>query len=404
MKKIFIALVFLLSNISVTSQVADKIQLTTDHQLLGLGKQYVISSKILNEERPIIVSLPKYYEDTNSNYPVMYVLDGLQNIKHIVGTVELLTESGIIAPMIIVGIESLDRARDLTPSNAGKNVNGGAGNSGIPQSGGAPKFLDFMSSELIPFIEQNFKTLPYRILQGHSFGGLFGGYAMMEKPDLFDAYMIQSPAFWWNNEEMTQKAKTFFKNKAVFNKRIYFGIGEDDGWGMKQELKRFIKVFEEQTPKNFVWKHEEIPDEDHMSARLLLNYNGLKYIFKELRMKQVDITSFKKEDFTTKEEKLIQKFGDNVRRPAGDYIALASALINANKNEEGIVVLERAIKGFPMYVGIQTYLSKILEKTGQYKKAIEMLNTAIKTSKRYKLGQEEDIQQEINRIIKMYKL
>ena len=131
-------------------QVANKIDRTEDNQLLGLGTQYILKSIILEEDRPIVISLPMGYNTSKANYPVLYVLDGLQNIKHTVGTVELLTESGLIPPIIVVGIESLDRTRDLTPSNAGENVYGGTGNLGIPQSGGAPKFLKFLSDELVP--------------------------------------------------------------------------------------------------------------------------------------------------------------------------------------------------------------------------------------------------------------
>ena len=53
-------------------------------------------------------------------------MDGLGTIKHQVGTVELLTESGIIPPMIIVAIARLDRARDLKPSKACEGAYAGA--------------------------------------------------------------------------------------------------------------------------------------------------------------------------------------------------------------------------------------------------------------------------------------
>lgn len=93
---------------SMSAQIADKIELTKDYQLLGLGTQYILKSEILQEDRPIIISLPIGYNNSEANYPVLYLLDGLGNIKHQIGTVELLTESGIIPPMIIVAIESLD--------------------------------------------------------------------------------------------------------------------------------------------------------------------------------------------------------------------------------------------------------------------------------------------------------
>ena len=81
---------------SVNAQLADKIEITEDNQLLGLGTQYILKSEILQEDRPIIISLPIGYENNEDAYPVLYLLDGLGNIKHQVGTVELLTESGVI--------------------------------------------------------------------------------------------------------------------------------------------------------------------------------------------------------------------------------------------------------------------------------------------------------------------
>ncbi|MBD11000.1 MAG: hypothetical protein CMC68_09725, partial [Flavobacteriaceae bacterium] len=189
---LFMALGFVEHNLH--GQVANKIDRTEDNQLLGLGTQYILKSIILEEDRPIVISLPMGYNTSKANYPVLYVLDGLQNIKHTVGTVELLTESGLIPPIIVVGIESLDRTRDLTPSNAGENVYGGTGNLGIPQSGGAPKFLKFLSDELVPYMDSNYRTHPYRILEGHSLGGLFSVYTLMESKDLFDAFIVEAPA------------------------------------------------------------------------------------------------------------------------------------------------------------------------------------------------------------------
>ena len=294
---------------SANAQLADKIELTEDNQLLGLGTQHILKSEILQEDRPIIISLPNGYEESQANYPVLYLLDGLGNIKHQVGTVELLTESGIIPPIIIVAIESLDRARDLTPSNAGEDNYIGT-DSGIPQSGGAPEFLKFLESELIPYVESNFRTHPYRLLEGHSFGGLFCTYALMNKPDLFNGFIIQAPALWWNKEEMTGQAKEFFKSKVSLDKTVYFGTGGAEGWGMRQELVRYVDVIKQYSPENFSWKHEEIPgDEAHDDSRLLLNYYGLKFVFSDLKVSKGLLKIYNDEAFLKCEQNLKDKYG-----------------------------------------------------------------------------------------------
>lgn len=397
-KKSLLALFIIFFQFMMSAQISEKIKLSSDNHLLGLGTQYILKSEILGEDRPIIISLPLGYEKNNANYPVLYLLDGLGNIKHEIGTVELLTDSGVIPPMIIVGIESLDRSRDLTPSSAGQGVYGGVGESGISQSGGGPKFLQFLEEELIPYVESNFRTHPYRLLEGHSFGGLFSTHTLMEKPDIFDAFIIQAPALWWNTEEMTAKAKTFFKSNSNLDKAIYFGIGGGDGWGMRQELKRYVQVIEENPPKNLRWKHEEVGDEDHDTSRLLLNYYGLKYVFSDLIASEQLRNNYSDALFLKGELELTTKYGQQARRPVSNYVDIALKLLKEKNDLGAIVVFDRAVKAYPKYIGLMTNLAKLYEKTKQNDKAIDTYKLAIQLSEKLKTGQAEGFRKEINKL------
>lgn len=398
MRKIIWLYVLLLGQLGANAQLAKKIELTADNRLLGLGKQYFLQSEILEEERPFIVSLPQGYDNNEADYPVIYVLDGLENIKHIVGTVEMLTESGLIPPMIVVGIQSLDRARDLTPSNAGQNVYGGTGNAGISQSGGARQFLQFISEELFPYIEERFRTHSFRILEGHSFGGLFCVYALMEHPELFDSYIVAAPALWWNNEEMAQNAISFFSKKEELNKTVFFGVGGGEGWGMKQELIRYVDVIKEHQPDGLRWVYKEVGDEDHMASRLLLNYHGLKFLFSDLKISDNLKSNFTVELFLQSEEELRLKYGANAKRPSGEYMNLVFEEIE-RKNENGaIAILKRATEAYPNYLGLWTFLAQRYEKLGQIELAIDTYKQGIEISRKYKLGQEEDFAEQIERL------
>lgn len=380
------------------AQLANEIELTEDNQLLGLGVQHNFQSKILAEERPVIISTPVGYEETNVNYPVLYLLDGLQNIKHIVATSEFLAETGLIPPMIIVGIKSTDRAKDFTPSKAGENTYGASEGAGIPQSGGAPEFLKFLERELIPFIDKNYRTHPYRILEGHSFGGLFSTFTLMQQPELFDAYIIQAPALWWNKEEMTAQAESFYSANPILDKTAYFGIGGNDGWGMRQELIRYVEVIKSDTPKEFRWKHEEVGDEDHDQARLLLNYNGLRFIYSDLEMDKMTAENFDQEEFLKEEKKLMNRYGPMTRRPAMEYVTLYSALLEQDRTIEAISVLKRASEAYPNYVGILSNLARQYEKVHQIENAIQTYQSAIKISEKYKLGYADGYLNEIDRL------
>lgn len=397
-KRLMFIAIMVLGYCQLNAQLANTIDMTEDGQLLGLGTQHMFKSNVLEVDRPIIISVPVGYYETDVDYPTLYVLDGLQNIKHLIATSEFLAETGLISPMIIVGIQSIDRAKDLTPSKAGEGVYGGTGDAGIPQSGGAPLFLEFLEKELIPFIDTKYRTHPYRILEGHSFGGLFSTFVLMQPSNLFDAFIIQAPALWWNNEEMIETAKTFFKSNSNLNKTVYFGIGGDDGWGMRQELKKYVEVVKANTPNGFRWNHEEVGDEDHDQARLLLNYHGLRFIFSDLKNTTFTVENFDKSNFLKEEQNLMARYGDMTRRPAMDYVKLYAGLEEKENTADAIVVLKRATEAYPNYVGLINNLAKLYEKTNQIEKAINTYKMAIEVSKKYKLGYEEGYKKEINRL------
>ena len=149
----------------------------------------------MNERRPLFISKPAGYEQGTERYPVLYLLDGETHFHHATGIARFLAESGRIPALLVVGVASTNRNRDLTPpSQAGNDLRFS------PGGGGADAFLRFLSEELIPYVEANYRTRSYRILVGHSFGGLFAVYALTTRPRVFNAYIAISPSLHWNNQ------------------------------------------------------------------------------------------------------------------------------------------------------------------------------------------------------------
>lgn len=171
-----------------------------------IGIKDSLLSKTLNENRQLIVSLPKDYE----TYPVLYVLDGneFSLLEAIMVTWELR------AKMIIVAILNTDRDRDMMPlSTPTYEVT----------NPGAENFLSFIGNELIPHIEKSYRSNGQRTIRGCSLSGLFIMYAFLEKPELFDNY-IGNSAGWYADmnyyfEALTDKS---FKNKDQFNGKKMF--------------------------------------------------------------------------------------------------------------------------------------------------------------------------------------
>ena len=138
-----------------------------------LGIKDSVYSKILNENRQLVVSLPKDYETSQETYPVLYLLDGsennLINARLIIYSLRL--------KMIIVAITNTDRDRDMMPiSRPSYEV-------ANPE---AEKFISFLASELIPHIDKKYRTNGQKTIRGKSLSGLFVMYAFLSKPELFD--------------------------------------------------------------------------------------------------------------------------------------------------------------------------------------------------------------------------
>src|SRR5579872_5232018 len=157
-----------------------------------IGKIDSLYSKTLGEERKIWVHVPG---DGNSpggqRYPVIYLLDGDAHFPSVMGMIQQLSEvNGNTAcpDMIIVGIPNTDRLRDLTPTRAATGYNRNDSNS-VRNSGGGEHFTAFIEKELIPHIDSLYPTAPYRMLIGHSLGGLMVVNTLIKHPQLFNAYL-----------------------------------------------------------------------------------------------------------------------------------------------------------------------------------------------------------------------
>jgi predicted alpha/beta superfamily hydrolase len=304
--------------------------------------------------------------------------DAEQNIKHTMGATNLLSRTGDAPPVIIVGLASKNRMLDFSPTKDQSNPKG--------KSGGGEKFVQFIKQELLPYIESKYRTHPYRILAGHSMGGLFAGYVLMQHPDLFDAHIVMSPSFWWNKEEMVAKAKTFFKQQIRLNKTVYFGIGTMDGYGMRQELKRYIEAIKQNPPKGFRFHHQEFEGEGHMSAPLPITFQGLRFIFSDMNFPKSLVENYSNKAFDTHQKNLIKKYGTAVRQTGEAYFDLAYALAKAKNWDGAAYVFQQNIKAYPRNIWAMDYLGRVYIKAGKIDKAIATFEKAIKVSEKNGMG------------------
>jgi hypothetical protein len=179
-------------------------------------------SEVLKESREIYVQLPASYNaENNEKYPIVYILDGevfLPTAKNVLD----FYSGGFMPEMVLIGISnSSNRMRDLTTSTVKTMY-------GMPfdqENGKAANFIQFMENELIPFVEKKYPVTNYRTLIGHSYGGLFTAYTLINHPNLFANYIAIDPSLDWDNQSITEQAKTIFANQNFEGKSLFMSLG-----------------------------------------------------------------------------------------------------------------------------------------------------------------------------------
>lgn len=192
--------------------------------------------------------------------------------------------------MIIVGIPNTrnHRLRDLTPS----------ADSAVPGSGGGEAFTSFLEKELIPYIEKKYATAPFRILAGHSLGGLMAVNTLINHPSLFNAVIAIDPSISWNHSYLLKQAGQRLKETNLQQKACYMAIAHTMQPGLDSVTVRTDKtlgavhtsaIFSladelRAHPGNGLrWGYKYYEDDDHQSVPVIALYDGLRFIFHHSR-------------------------------------------------------------------------------------------------------------------------
>ena len=221
MKTAIIILLLALSPIISFGQKTKTKQTETSKPfVLGVIKE--IQSKLLGEKRILNIYLPEgYHANDTTSYPVIYLLDGSadEDFIHIVGLVQFNSFEWVnkVPKSIVVGIANVDRRRDFTfPTTIPEDKKA------YPTTGHSEKFISFIEKELLPFIEQTYRTTNSKTIIGESLGGLLATEILFRKPYLFNKYIIVSPSLWWNNGSMLDHSFSKFEQTD-----IYIGVGKE---------------------------------------------------------------------------------------------------------------------------------------------------------------------------------
>lgn len=327
----------------------------------GTVTRMTIKSNVLGEDRVILVRTPAGYENNKVSYPVLYMTDGDAQMAHTASTVEFLARNGRMSELIVVGITNTDRTRDLTPTKASR-----VDLAQSPTAGGADNFLKFIETELIPDIEKRYRVQPYRILAGHSLGGLFAVHVMVTRPELFGSYVAVSPSLQWADEATLKKAEEFLKTRKELNATLFTSLGNEQG-DIGDSFDLFKQALSRSQIKNFEWQAEQLKDEDHGSVVLRSHYLGMRKIYDGWQMPQ-DQTGTVAGGMKGVDEhyqKLSQKFGYAIPVPEGLINQVGYQYLFGGKSEEAIATFKLNVERYPNSANVYDSLGEAYERDGK---------------------------------------
>ncbi len=395
--KFFFSMLLLAIVTAVTGQ-------TVKNNTVIIGKTDSVRSKILNEERTIWVYLPGGYDAAaQQRYPVIYLLDADWNFAAFTGMVHELSEvigNTVVPPSIIVSIPNTDRTRDLTPTNGmvgpdGKRVDD------FKTSGGGEKFTAFIQTELIPHIDSAYHTAPYKMLIGHSFGGLTAMNIIINHTDMFNDYIVIDPSMWWDGRKLLTQAADAFKQKKFEGKNMFLAIANTMPYGMDTSRVQkdtsgetghirsimLLKNILQQNPGNGLhWSYKYYNDDSHGSVPLIAEYDGLHFLFTfynfspDFRTRltdknaKIDLEAAFNEHYAD----ISKRMGYKALPPEGMVNETAYYLLQISLPERAYAAFNLNIKNYPGSPNVYSGMGDYYDNQKNKAKAIEYYTKALK--------------------------
>lgn len=347
--------------------------LIASQSVFSQKKTELIESVKLNKTRELTIVLPPSYEfETKKNYPVIYLLDGDYLLDAFNGTLQYGVYFDDLPEVILVGISQAkngDRFSDTTTDD-----------DGLPKERGA-KFYEFIGSELIPFIEKKYRTLPYKVIAGHDLTAGFLNFFLYKDNPIFDAYISLCPELPFEMEyriperlSVIKKPISYFQaSSSSDSKEIFEGANILDE-GIKQ-------IQNEQLS----YKYELFEGLSHYSIVPNAIPSALYHVFKgyqpiNLEQYQKEVTNLNSgfvKYLNDKYKRINDIYGVEMKVRLIDIMAIQKAILDNNALEELNDLVKLADKNYPKTM-LPNYIESVyLENSGKLDGAIKILEGTV---------------------------
>ena len=339
-----------------------------------VGFTATAQSKIIYEEftsykmdspRRLKIQLPRDYEEnTDKVYPIVIVLDANYLFEPVAGNVDYFGYWEDMPESIVVGIMQGDSRYDDCSYDDSTFMPGGQG----------ADFFEFIGLELLPYIDENFRTAKFAIAVGHDFTANFINYYLFKDPPLFNGYINLSPDLAPLMDERLPQRIPAIESKVFY----YLATGTDDIKDMMEISEGLNTVLKPLESDNFKYYYDNFEGATHYSLVARALPSAMEKIFSVYRpISKQEFTDVLLKLETPIHQYLVDKyktiedlFGITNPIRINDFIATATACEKKEQWDSLREIASLAQRQYPDTCLGDYYMARYYEESGEPKKAM----------------------------------
>jgi len=357
-------ILFFISSVTLYSQETDSIRNNNIYDKIYSDK--------LSTEREITIQLPRNYNlDEEKRYPVFIVFDGDYLFEIVSGNVDYMSFWGDIPEAIVVGINQIDSRYNDT--SVVDNIN-------FTPISSTANFFEFVSQELIPYINKNYRTTNFRVAVGHERTANFINFFLIKKVPIMNGYIAVSPKY-------TKKMKEYLAQYLISSSQniyYYLSTSNEDFQSISEDVLDFNQRLDSLNNENIHYKFQNLVIPSHYTLpayTIPYSIEDMFSIYKDINRIEYDSIILKLKTspvkyLEEKYEKIKNHFGVIKEMSINDFIAVEQYIDEKEKFHFFKDLAKLATRKYKETILPSYYMGRFYEETGDAEKAMHIYRSA----------------------------
>jgi len=357
-------ILFFISSVTLYSQETDSIRNNNIYDKIYSDK--------LSTEREITIQLPRNYNlDEEKRYPVFIVFDGDYLFEIVSGNVDYMSFWGDIPEAIVVGINQIDSRYNDT--SVVDNIN-------FTPISSTANFFEFVSQELIPYINKNYRTTNFRVAVGHERTANFINFFLIKKVPIMNGYIAVSPKY-------TKKMKEYLAQYLISSSQniyYYLSTSNEDFQSISENVLDFNQRLDSLNNENIHYKFQNLVIPSHYTLpayTIPYSIEDMFSIYKDINRIEYDSIILKLKTspvkyLEEKYEKIKNHFGVIKEMSINDFIAVEQYIDEKEKFHFFKDLAKLATRKYRETILPSYYMGRFYEETGDTEKAMHIYRSA----------------------------